>query len=141
MGRRTEFFAILGHFLPYDPPNPKNPNFEKMRKLLEISFYTCAPQMTITWCTVSKISSTTDIIFCHFGNPGNQNFEMKKRPGDITPMCTINENHMMHGSWDMVHDTEFFLILDHWRYHHFSRVYQKSLSFALLFLRYGVWLM
>ena len=50
------------------------------KKTLEIlSFYTCAPQMTIIWCMVSKISSTTDIIFCHFGNPGNQNFEMKKK--------------------------------------------------------------
>ena len=37
----------------------------------------------------------------------------KKRPGDIIPMCTTNENHMMYGSWDMEHDTEFFLILDH----------------------------
>ena len=30
--RTTEFFAILGHFLPFDPPNnPKNHNFEKMK--------------------------------------------------------------------------------------------------------------
>ena len=28
-----EFFVILGHFLPFDPPNnPKNQNFEKMKK-------------------------------------------------------------------------------------------------------------
>ena len=31
----TEFFVILGHFFPYDPPNnPKNQNFEKMKKML-----------------------------------------------------------------------------------------------------------
>ena len=36
-----------------------------------------------------------------------QNFEkMKTPPGDIITlhMCTINENHMMHGSGDMKHD-------------------------------------
>ena len=27
------FFVILGHFLPFDPPNnPKNQNFEKIKK-------------------------------------------------------------------------------------------------------------
>ena len=31
--QRTEFFVILGHFLPFDPPNnPKNQNFEKKKK-------------------------------------------------------------------------------------------------------------
>ena len=32
--RRTVFFVILGHFLPFDPPNnPKNQNFEKIKKI------------------------------------------------------------------------------------------------------------
>ena len=26
-----------------------------------------------------------------------------------------------------------------WRYHHFTKVYQKSWSYAILFLRYGMW--
>ena len=31
---KTEFFVILDHFLPFYPPNnPKNLNFEKMKKL------------------------------------------------------------------------------------------------------------
>ena len=31
--RQTEFFVILGHFLPfYLPNNPENQNFEKMKK-------------------------------------------------------------------------------------------------------------
>ena len=43
--RQTEFFVILGHFLAFfhpSPPNdPKNYNFEKKKKCLEIlSFYT-----------------------------------------------------------------------------------------------------
>ena len=29
----AEFFVILGHFCSFDPPNnPKNQNFEKMKK-------------------------------------------------------------------------------------------------------------
>ena len=52
------FFVILDHFLPFDPPNnPKNQNFEKMKKM------------------------PGDIIILH--------------------LCSINDNHMMLGSWDM----------------------------------------
>ena len=35
MARQTEFFVILGHFLPFTPPPPdnlKNQNFEKLKK-------------------------------------------------------------------------------------------------------------
>ena len=32
----TKFFIIMGHFLPFHPTNPKNQNFEKMKKTLEI---------------------------------------------------------------------------------------------------------
>ena len=77
--------------------------------------------MTITWCMVPEIWSVTDKIFCHFWpifapippmNPENQNFEnMKIIPGDIIilHMCTINDNHMMYGSWDMKRDKQNFL--------------------------------
>ena len=39
---------------------------------------------------------------------------MKKPPGDIITlhMCTINDNHMMYGSWNMERDRQFFVILD-----------------------------
>ena len=48
--RRTEFFVILDHFLPlYPPNNPRNQNFVKIKKLLEIlSVYTGVTLMTIT---------------------------------------------------------------------------------------------
>ena len=45
-------------------------------------------------------------------NSKNQNFEkLKKTPGDIIilHMCTINDNHMMYGSWDMKRDGQNFL--------------------------------
>ena len=46
-------------------------------------------------------------------NPNNQNFEnMKKRSVDISILhkCTINNNHMMYGSWGMKHDGQNFLL-------------------------------
>ena len=72
---------------------------------------------------VPEIWSVTDRIFCHFGlsfaflplpppnNLKNQNFEkLKKAPGDIIlHLCTINNNHMMYGSWDMKCDGQNFL--------------------------------
>ena len=51
------------------------------------------------------------VILGHFlpfypsNNPENQNFEkMKKTSGDviILNMCSKNDNHMMHASWDEV---------------------------------------
>ena len=41
---------------------------KKWKKHLEIlSFYTSIPKMTIIWCMVPEILSTTDWTFCHFG--------------------------------------------------------------------------
>ena len=86
--------------------------------MLEISsFYTYVPKTTIIWYTVPKIQSETDRIFCHFvplfhllppPPPKNQNFEEKMKkialiyyPFIHTYMCTINENHMIYGSWNI----------------------------------------
>ena len=52
--------------------------------------------------------------FLHFYSPNNlknQNFEkMKQPPGDIMTlhMCTINDNHMMYGSWDIEQNRRIF---------------------------------
>ena len=70
--------------------------------------------MKIILCMVPEIWHTTDRIFCPYGpffallptnNPENQNFDkMKKMPGDIIlHICTINDDHMMHGSRDTEH--------------------------------------
>ena len=82
---QTEFFVILDHFLLLYPcNNPKNQNFEKIKKSLQIlSFCTCVTLMTIIWCMVTEISSMTEffIILDHFlpfyapNNHKNQNFE------------------------------------------------------------------
>ena len=52
--------------------------------------------------------------FYPLNNNENQNFEkMKKASGDviILHMCTINGNHMMHGSLDIKCDRHNFLSL------------------------------
>ena len=65
--QRTEFFVILGHFCHLTLlTTQKIKILKRLKKRLEISFYTCVLQMII-WCMVPEISSTTDIIFCHFG--------------------------------------------------------------------------
>ena len=87
---------------------------------------------------------------------------LKTTPGDIIILhtCTINENHMMYGSWDMEHNRLnfchsglFFALLrpygprklkfwknekNTWRYYHFTNVYHKWQSYDVWFLRYGV---
>ena len=91
-------------------------------------------------------------------NQKNQNFEkLKKPPGDIIilRMCTINDNHMIFGSWDIKCDRQIFLSFwtifcsknqnfekmkkVSWRYYHFTYVYHKWQSYNVWFLRYEVW--
>ena len=48
-------------------------------------------------------------------DPENQNFEkMQETPEDIfiLQMCTINDSHMMYGSWDVEYNGQNFVILD-----------------------------
>ena len=90
--------------------------------LLEIfSFYTCVPKIPIMWCMAPKIWSETKyfVIWGHFLLPyprndlKNQNFEtMKKMPGDIILLhiCTINEDHMIYGSWNIRCNRQNFLL-------------------------------
>ena len=97
---KRQILLSFCHFLPFDSPNnPKNQNFEKIKKPLHIlSFYTCEPPMTITLCIISEISSATDGTF------------WKKTPGDIINIhiCTINKNHMIYGCWDMECNRQIF---------------------------------
>ena len=137
--RLTNFFVILGHFLPfypstYPPPYPPSLNdtenkskfWKEWKKCLKIlSFYTY--MCTIIednmiygfWnirCNRKKFSPFWDI-FCPFSPLTTWRIKiltLKKTPGDIiSHICTIKDNHMMHGSWDMEHDRQFFVILDH----------------------------
>ena len=108
-------------------------------------------------------------IFCPstpLNSPKNKNLtkkKKKKKPGDVIILhkCTKNYNHMVYCSWYGVWHVIvifyfglFFALLPRnfpekwkfkknekntWRYCHFAQVYQKSWSYAILFLRYGMW--
>ena len=117
------FFCCFGLFFALLPPkNLKNQNIEKMKKTPEdiIILNTCIINdnymMYGSWNMERNRQNVLSFwtIFCTFNsdNPKNQNFEkMKKLPGDIIlfHMCTINDNHMMYGSWDMEHGGQNFL--------------------------------
>ena len=83
-------------------------------------FYTCVQKITIIWCMLLKIWNLTDIIFCHLGHflPFSPLLTQKikfgmnvKKAADIILlyMCTINEDHIMYGSWDIRHSKQSFL--------------------------------
>ena len=107
--QRTEFFVILGHFLPVDPPNnPKNQNFEKIKKMAgDIILHLCRYhkwQSYNVWFLRywAQQAGFFVILGCFLpfyfpNNPENKNLEkMKKAPEDviILHMSTINENHI-----------------------------------------------
>ena len=115
---QTEFFVILGRFLPFYP------------------------------LTIQKIKILK---------------KWKKMPEDIIllHMCSINDNHMMYGSWVIDHNQHNFLSFwtifcafiplttkkiktlkkwkKPWRYYYFTQVYHKWQSSDVWFLRYEVW--
>ena len=120
----TEFFVILDHFLHlYPRNNPKNQNFVKNEKTSWRYYhfthvYHKWQSYDVWFLRYEAWQTEFFVILDHFlpfyppNNPKNQNFEkMKKPPGDIITlhMCTINDNHMMYGSWDMEHDRHNFL--------------------------------
>ena len=88
---------------------------KKWKKLLEILFY-CVPKMTITWCMVPETWSTRQnfLSFWTVFHPftplrtSKSKFWIDERH-IILHMCTINENHMMYGSWDMKYNRHNYL--------------------------------
>ena len=115
---QTEFLLTLDNFLPfYSPNNPKNHNFDKMKKTTWdiIILYKCTINenymMYVFW------DMKHDRPFCRFGpffcpftpliTPKNQNFEkMKEKLGDVIILNKSNKyyDHMLHRSWDITHD-------------------------------------
>ena len=111
--RQTKFFGILDHFLHfYLPNNPKNQNFETMKKSPEniIILHMCIindnHMMYGSWDMEHK--GQNFLILGHFlpfyyplNNPKNQIWKKRKKPGNIIIFhkCTINENHVI---WCMV---------------------------------------
>ena len=122
---QTEFSAILSYFLPYYLiNNPKNQNFEKMKKKTKtpgdiIILHLCTTHdnhmMYDSWDMEpgrhNFLSFWAILSFHPTVNPKNQNFQKmrnnnnnkKKHTGYIIilHLCTTNDDHMMHGSWDL----------------------------------------
>ena len=120
---------------------------------------------------VPETPSMTDRTFGHFrpflpfyppNNPTNQNFEKIKKHLEIKLFytCSVNDNRMMYGSWDIERNGQNFLSFwtifcrfifplirkfkilkkwkNTWRYY-FTYVYHKWQSYNVWFLRYVVW--
>ena len=109
------------------------------------------------WFLKDKVQQTDVLsfraIFCPFSSLTTRKIKilkLKKAPGDIIILhiCTINDSHMMYGSWDMERNRQFFVILDRllpfypsfygprkskfwksekntWKYYHFTSMYHK----------------
>ena len=165
----TEFFVIFDCFLPFYPPNNlKNQHFAKRKRPPRdiIILNRCAindnHMMYGSWDMEHD-----RLNFCPFTPLRNwkiKNFEkMKINHEDIiiSYMCTINDNHMMYGSWDMEHDWQnvlsFWTIFcpstpyepekskfwknenNAWKYYRFTHVHHKWQSYDVWFLIYQVW--
>ena len=174
---------IFGHFGPFfaflPPDNLKNQNFEKMKTMpgYIIILHMCTTNdnhMTDgSWdkkCDRQNFLSfwTVFLLFLPPNNPKNHNFEKRRKtPGDITilHMCTINDTHVMYGSWDIESNGQTFLSFltifhpfnappspqqpekskfwknrkNTWRYYHVTHVYDEWQSYDAWFLRHGAW--
>ena len=86
---------------------------KKRKNLLEI-FYTCEPKTTIIWGTVPEIQSESFwVIFCPF-NP--------------LPIPLTTQKTKILKKWKK-----------HQEIHHFKLAQQKTWSYDVCLLRYGVW--
>ena len=115
---------VLGWSRNGPPNDPKNHNFEK--KILKcpevLPFHTYI-------CTINENYTTILCTFCLLTTQKIKNLKLKKTHGDIIILhiCTINDNNMMYGSWDMEYDgQDFFVILDHFL--HFYPLITKKIK-------------
>ena len=105
----------MGFFYPFTPVTVQKIKFQKKwKRHLEISsFYRSIPKIMIIWYNVPEIWQLLFFILAYF-----------------LPFYPLtwpkNENFKK-----MKKDTR--------RYHHFTKVYQKLWSYAILFLRYAAW--
>ena len=126
--QRTKFFVILCHFLPFDPPDiittQKIKILKKYKNAWRYYHFTLVYHKWQSYDVSSDIPEISSAMFlkyqvrhrffCHFGlflpfshtpltTQKIQILKKWKTPGNIIilHMSTINENHMMHDSWDM----------------------------------------
>ena len=118
--------VIIGHFLPFYlplPKNTKNQNFEKMKKIAEDIILHMSTKnhnhkryssWDREWDRQNCLSFWAIFALLPPNKPENQNFgKMKKASGNVTilHMCTKNHNNMMYGSWDIRHDRQSIFVI------------------------------
>ena len=121
---QAKVFCHFGPFFALLPTsNPKNQNFEKIKKtsgdiiILHRCIINNNRMMYGSWaisCDRQKFSSFW-LMFYPFSPLTIQKIKILKlnnAPGDIIILhiSTINYNHMMHGSWDMERDRQILLL-------------------------------
>ena len=140
--QQTEFLVILEYFLPFYPhSNLKNQNFEKLIKRPGdiIISHMCTiddnHMMYNSWdmkCGGQNFLSFWTI-FLSFYYPNNPKIEilkkMKQKSADIIVLhrCTINDNYITYGSWDMKKFLSFWTV-----FCHFTSVNPKNQNFEKL---------
>ena len=112
-------FSFWAIFCPFTPLTAEMKISKKWKQCPEISsFYKIVPKIMIICYTVPDIWHITDVIVIF-------QFVLSFA---LYPLNSLkNENSKKNQK--------------NWRYHHFTQVYQKSWSYAILFLRYGMWQM
>ena len=124
--QQTEFFAILDRFLPFYPSKqPENSKFWKNEKntwrcyhFTQLYYKWQSHDVWFlryqAWWTEFFVILDHFLLFYPSNNLKNQNFEkLKKTSGYIIILhrCTINDNHMMYGPWDIKWTDKIFVIL------------------------------
>ena len=101
--------VVLGHFLSfYLPKNLKNQNFENMKKIAGDIILSCIPKITIKWCGVPGIRNHFAPFFA------------------LSPLNNL-ENHNSEKMKKQLKMSSLYI-----------HVYQKSQSYDVCFLRYGM---
>ena len=136
--KQTEFFVILDHFLPFYPPN--NLKIKILKKWKNSSgdiiiLYMHHKWQSHVWFLRYGVQQTEFFVildsFLTFYPPKdqkNQNFKKEKKGAYIVilHLCTINDNYMMYGAWDMECGRQiFFVILDHFLPFYSTNTIQK----------------
>ena len=144
--------VILSHFCPFIPLTTRKIKILKKWKMyLEMSsFYRCVIKITVIWCMLSKIWSTTDKIFCHFepffanlshSQPEKSNFQkmkkatvfwdMERQTGRVffsfwtfSSLLPTAPPHPLQ-PYNIPKKQNFEKMRNTWRYHHFIQVYQN----------------
>ena len=119
---RQKLLSFWAIFLLFQPPdNLENQNFKIEKNTWTYHFTNLHHQWQsydVWFLRYGEQQTGFFVILKHFlhfypsMDPENQNFEkMKNTPEDsiIWQMCTINDCHMMYGSWDMECNRQTFL--------------------------------